>query len=323
MPQRSEPGALAEGVGVTFHPLLLDALLGMADAFDFIELPLDLYLDPARSTLLDPGGEMLREALALKPCVWRGTALSLGTAADGFAPATIRGIRRLLDRTGVGAYADVIGYRRAGGTEFGGPRALPWTPGAAALMAERHGRACEALGVPVLLEFSAALPGSGSGSLNAAGFLHAVAAQCGAELAVHAKGLPPEAASTLPGGRVAAVVVEDGADPQIMDAVGRLAGVRAAVVRRTRNLFPLDRLREELRRAAACLAAPRIAASGPVAPVAAAEPDLAREQALQAEAADTVAWRNWRDQVDETYKAMQIAVLMGQRAGQPAPGRTP
>jgi hypothetical protein len=311
-----DPGAYVEGVGVAYHPFLHDALLSAADAFDFIELPLDFYADPARAMLLDPGNRRLDEILAFKTCVWRCSLLSLGTATNGFEPSLISRLRRLIERGGVGV-TEIIGFRAAAGVDFGAPQALPHTPAVADLVARRHAAAERALGVPLRLEYSAALPGTQAvpqaGCLDAAGFLALIADASTARFVLNGAGVDPAGITT---GRLAGAVVRDGIGWDLAAALAR-RGAATIIVRRTRNLFPLDNLRGDLRRA-------RSLTDWHQAADAAAEDiaTLAEEQArLAADCPHVGVWRNWRTQVDDTYKAMQIATMLAQRTRFQAPER--
>jgi len=137
----SERKACAEGVGLGYHPFHHAALLARAHAFDFIELPLDLYLDAARAALLDPMDARLREITAGKPCVWRGSALSLGSVERAGEPTpdprVVERIQLLMQRTGAGSYSDRIGFRCLDGADLGVPQSLPCTEAAANWVAKQ------------------------------------------------------------------------------------------------------------------------------------------------------------------------------------------
>jgi uncharacterized protein (UPF0276 family) len=327
-------------VGVAYHPFLHDYLLERSALFDFVELPLDLYLDPARAALLDPGQCRLRQVVSRKRCVWRGTALSLGTVDPssnvGFAPHLLHRIRELLQQTDAAHYTDVIGFKVP---KFGASYALPFTRTAARWVAERQEAASEALGAQVQLALpDAAIPAPWA-ELDAAGFL-TVAASFGASgfvLDTAALGLasPQDGViAGLPAEQVTAISVSSD-DAAAWDMAAHVAGhVRPGtiILRRDRQLFPLDTIERDLRRAAQLIALPAAIQVATSSLVPQADWDdqeglaaLHDYQASMARAAQdggdgaASAWRNWRTQVDDMHKAQQIMALTARNDGRHLP----
>ena len=312
-----------EGVGVAYHPFLHDYLLGSRALFDFIELPMDLYLDEARSGLLDPGHRRLREVTGAVRCTWRGSALSLGavppSGAPAFPPHTVRRIRGLLALAPHAPYTEAVGVRAAGGPLH----AAALTPAAARCAAVRQAAACEALGVPVRLclpRGAAAPAGMDAAGMDAVGFLALVAAHGGAGFVLDTADLagaePHDAARRLAGVPITALSVSSD-DPAAWDALAVLAGHLApgtVVLRRDRQLFPLETIGRDLSRAAGLLSG---TASGTLPGLAAphdphpALPVAGAPLAGPVDAPDaSPAWRHWRKEVDDMHKAQQIMALM-------------
>jgi hypothetical protein len=222
----------------------------------------------------------------------------------------------------------VIGFRLAGGVDLGTPHALTHIPKSAALIAQRHEAASRALETPLLLEYSQALPGARPEGLDPATFLDHIVQDSSRlgmrpRFVLNAAGLT--AAPAIPAARLAGLVMPPGASWDIAEQLAAQAGLRAIIVRRTRNLHPLDDLRQDLLRAGRILGR---ATSAPPQPVITDDfAELAEEQARLASgaASQADAVGNWRRQIDNTYKAMQIAIMLGQReaARQPPPRGTP
>ncbi len=318
------PGC-AEGVGVMYHPFLHDYLLERAELFDFIELPLDLYTDAARSALLDPGQARLRQVIAAKPCAWRGSALSLASVPlDGepaFPPYTVQTIRRLLEMTPAACCTEVMGYRSQGQTT---PYPVPFTAAAANWIARRQAEAQAALGVPVQL----ALPSSGGGA-NATGwdgiaFLDLISAHGATGIVVDAGD-----GDTLPASHVAALSLSSD-DALAWDRLVALAAhvkPRTIVLCRNRQLFPLDTIERDLRRARSLIAEPGHQPQRTDTVTPSDRPDseslaTLRSYPVEAGTGATDSWRNWRNQVDDMHKAQQIAALMSRGGGAAPPWRT-
>jgi uncharacterized protein (UPF0276 family) len=337
----------ARGVGVAYHPFLHDYLLNRSALFDFIELPLDLYLDSARAALLDPGQRRLSQVAATGRCVWRGSALRLGTVERSgdarFAPHLLRRIRDLLQTVDAAHYTEAIVFRIANsGAEY----ALPFTPAAARWVAERRAAACDALEIPVLLALpDAAVPAPSTG-MDAAAFLTLAASFGGAGFVVDAAEWGPAGAqddvmARLPTGQIAAISVS-GDNAATWEAASRLAGnVRpnSIVLRRDRQLFPLDTIERDLRRAASLIASPTAIRVASAAPAMGSEPDmgsgvayldglaalhdyqLAMTTLQDSRAAASHSWQNWRTQVNDMHKAQQIMALTMRRDARHAPPR--
>ena len=324
----------AEGVGVAYHPFLHDTLLQCSGLFDFVELPLDLYMDAARSALLDPGQRRLQQIVAARPCVWRGTALSLGTVGPDdkttFPPSVIRRIRTLLELAGSEYYTDTIGFR----TESFGPMlAMTFAPDAARWIVARQAAACDALGLPVRLSLPSsdcAVPATGS---DCVAFLACIASHGGTDFVLDAAdfggSLERELAERLPRGHVAALSISSAGAPgwETLEAVAKHIPTHSVILRRDRQLFPLDTIAPDITRAARLIAdaAPRT----PTVTATASAPDVSALALLRdyqsAPAADEAAqhgrkaaaevWQNWRTQVDDMYKAQQIMALMARGTG--------
>ena len=343
--QTADNASRAAGVGIAYHPFLHDILLECSALFDFVELPLDLYVDTARSALLDPGQRRLSQIAGTKPCVWRGTALSLGTVgptgADGFPAHLVRSIRALLTMTGSDRYTDSIGFHPAGS----GPlQAMPRTEQAARWIAFRQAAAQDALGVPVLLGLPSKAAADG---MEVASFLSCVTVHGGggfvldatdlAAAALTGGALPGDVVASLPAARVAGLSVSGAAVPgwQMLHALADRIQPASIVLRRDRQLFPQDTIGPDIARARQLVVAPgrQQVRAAPVTAPAPCPEDLAllrqQQSALVgddvARSVSTQAWQNWRTQVDDLYKAQQIMALMSRGANQgatpPAPWR--
>ena len=303
----ADQGAHAEGVGIAYHPFLHDVILQHAGLFDFVEMPTDLYADPARSALLDPDDARLREIAAACRCVWRGTALSLGSAAAGpqpaFPPGLVRRIRHLLAATGSAPYTEAIGFRRVGGCDLGQSQQMPGAEAAARWIATCQLAAREALEVPVVLRpVSAAVPAPPA-ELDEAGFLHRIAALSDCCFAVDAtdlariaaaSGTPLQTVATrLPAGRIVTVSLVGQAEEDwaLLSLLVRPATVQSIVLQRDLALFPAGTLVCDARRAAAVLAqTPHRAMVPPCTPGARAEADPGGLAALHASQTEFIAY---------------------------------
>ena len=263
-------GASAEGVGLSYHPFLHEALLARRDAFDFIELPLDLYVDAAWSALLDSQGARLADIAAAKPCVWRGTALSLGSVERIGDPAPdprlAQRIRDLIAATRATRCCEAIGFRRLGGRDLGQNQSLPYTETAARWIAARHAAACDAVGHPIMLQLSAGSIAPTPSGWDAAAFLHRIAgiADCRFVLdvadlgrfAAEAGSAPGQIASRLPGERITVLTTSGERDEEwaLLSMLLARTAARAIVIRVPRNVFPFDRIMHAAQRASVMLA---------------------------------------------------------------------
>jgi uncharacterized protein (UPF0276 family) len=325
-----------EGVGLGYHPFLHEALIARIDACDFIELPLDLYIDPAQSALLDPTHARLRDIAAARPCVWRGSALSLGSVERLDDPApdpfVIERIQRLVDRTGAAHCSDVIGFRRLDGRDIGVPQALPFTESAAGWMATRFTAACDALGHSLSLQPVIVSPHSGNDPTD---FLRRVVALAGCDLVLDVTDLDRIASATisrLPYGHVTMLACSGTSEAEwtLLSQLAAVTPARAIVIRRTRDLFPLDAIVSAADRARDVLAQKRHPAAEPSVGPLADEPDgLAALRSYEArlidswlgegvQAAETSlatrsrAWQAWGERVAATHKAQQIAQFLAE-----------
>jgi uncharacterized protein (UPF0276 family) len=304
-----------------YHPFLHDYLLERAELFDFIGLPLDLYTDPARSALLDPGLMRLSRVIATKPCAWHGSALSLGAVPSDGEPAfpayTLHSIRRLLEMVPGAPYTEVIGFRVPG---QGGVHAMPFTPDSARWIARRQAEAQDALGIPVQLSLPKRSRGAAPSGRETAAFL--------ALLSVHgATGFVVDTADVglavddgiVPLAHISALSVSSD-DPAAWDRLSTLAEhvkPRTVILCRDRQLFPLDTIDRDLRRARSLIAEPQASTAPLPLPgrLDAAPPYPAVP--LKEGAASAEWWQNWRKQVDDMHKAQQIAAFLSRG---PTPG---
>jgi uncharacterized protein (UPF0276 family) len=302
-------------VGLSYHPFLHDVMIARVDAYDFIELPLDLYIDPAQSALLDPKDGRLRDVAAARPCIWRGSVLSLGSVERPGNPApdprVIDRIRQLMERAGTIHYSDVIGFRGLDGRDLGVPRSLPPTDTAARWMATRYIAAREALGHSFLLQ-----PADGV----TATFLRNIVSLTGCELVMNATetgSLPHESIAML------ATSGTHETEWELLSQLVPVTAARAIVIRRTHDLFPLDVLVEAAYRARGILAQKR----RPMEPLATEEsldddPDgLAGLRRHQSDWIDLCLspeglvsqprqWQVWHDRIADTHKARQIGQFL-------------
>jgi uncharacterized protein (UPF0276 family) len=346
-------GASAEGVGLSYHPFLHEVLIARVDHYDFIELPLDLYLDPAQCALLDPREARLREIAAARPCIWRGGALSLGSVERPDDPApdprVIDRIRRLMERTGTTRYSDVIGFRGLDGRDLGVPQSLAFTESAARWMAARYIAARDALGHSFLLQ-----PAGGSSGHGHAAFLHRVVSLADCALLLDVADLdriatatgaePAEMANRLPHEHIAMLAISGTHENEwaLLSAFVAVTAVRSIVIRRTHDLFPLDAIEETAHRARAVLTGERsLTTTRPES----AEPldddpnGLATLRSQQSEliglclnpaqsplghiapaeeislASRLRPWQVWRERIADTHKARQIAQFLAEDMG--------
>jgi uncharacterized protein (UPF0276 family) len=335
-----------EGVGLGYHPFLHEALIARVDACDFIELPLDLYIDPARSALLDPMDARLRDIAAARPCVWRGSALSLGSVERPDDPTpdpfVIERIQRLMDRTGATQYSDVIGFRRLDGRDIGEPQTLPFTESAARWTAARFTAARDALGHSLSLQPAGCQIVSPRFGNDLADFLSRIVALAGCDLALDMTDLERIASATgddpsamvnrLPLEHVTMLACSGAHEAEwaLLSRVAAITPARAIVIRRTRDLFPLDAIVSAADRARDILPRKRDPAAEPLADPLADEPDgLAALRSYQARTIDLClgqtsaaaetrlathsrAWQAWHERVAETHKARQIAQFLAE-----------
>jgi uncharacterized protein (UPF0276 family) len=343
-----------QGVGLSYHPLLHEAVLGGRFAVDFAEIGIDAYVDSARFPLLDPEEERLRAIVAKGPCIWRGSALSLGSvetlddaAPDGYR---IERVRQFLDESGAGGYCETIGFRRLAERDIGAAQALPYRRIAAQWVAARFKAASDALGRELFLQLPATPLRPPPGDDDAFGFLRSIAelARCRfvldiadlARFASEAGIAQDEIASRLPVGRIAAFVIcGDGEEEwRLLASLTGALGAEAIIVRRERNLFPLDAIAAATSRAGELLRKKRRRAAAPTLPTsppaaldrrelealrayqerflaccldaaqAASIPDFASDQPSEwtALARRAQSWQSWRERLADMHKARQI-----------------
>jgi uncharacterized protein (UPF0276 family) len=342
------------GVGLSYHPLLHEAMLDGRFAFDFAEIGMDTYVDSARFPLLDPEETRLRAIIARGPCVWRGSVLSLGSVETPGDPSPepwrVERIRQFLDESGASLHCETIGFRRLGERDIGIAQGLPFTQVAARWVAARHGAATEALGHPLLLQLGASPLRPPPGERDAFGFLGEIAALADCRFVLDVADLAGfaseagigrgEIADRLPAGRIAAFVIRGDSDEEweLLAALLKGPGADAIVVRRERNLFPLDAIARTTARAKELLSgharaappgarvkkgAPAIAAGELAALRAyqerfvetcldasptASPPDFAKDQPAEwnALARRAQSWQSWQERLADMHKARQI-----------------
>lgn len=356
----------AGGVGVTYHPFLHQTLLSRLDEFDFIELPLDLYLEAAWRSLLDPVGARLREISAAKACTWRGTALSLGSVETLDDPTPnawlVAQIRKLMDLARTEHYTDAIGFRSLGEGDLGFVQRLPYSEVAARWIATRYRAACAKLGHPFMLQLPASTVIAPGGGEDAAAFLRHISIRANCQFVLDAADLACFAAEAsvdlgewverLPGERIAQIVVsgEREEDWTSLSMLVRQIPVRAVVIRRERNLFPLEAIERDVHRAADLLARGTVRAPPPSVPMdMAASDDAAGLESLRAYQTDLIeycmdpaperippalldvpqqsraalvsrvqSWHTWRERLRDAHNAQQIGQFLAQDAGRRA-----
>ena len=331
-----------EGVGLLFHPLLFDAIGAGRFEFDFVEASADLYLDSARAALIDPGATRLRQVVAGRACVFRGSALSLGSVPEtrSLAPSieTVRRIKRLFDLVPAAALIEPIGFRDPGRS-----MRLPYTRAAAAWVAARWRAASDALEAPIWLRPAKPSFARAPDELDPFDYLELVGELAGCEfvvdlsdlasLAAQAEIEAPQAVDRLARLPIAAAALSGTSEDEWRGLAELCASSapRAIVVRRNQFLFPLDAIAQALTRAREILRSGAAAAAARPLPVSArlGEIDVTEVERLrrwQAEwvegAADGAtpeaaalmqtfeATRNWRTRVEETYKGQEIRKLI-------------
>jgi uncharacterized protein (UPF0276 family) len=261
--------ACAEGVGLSYHPFLHAVMIARLDAYDFIELPLDLYIDPAQSALLDPMDARLRDIAAARPCIWRGSALSLGSVERPDDPApdprVIDRIRLLMERAGTTLYSDVIGFRGLEGRDLGVPQSLPSTDSAARWMAARYSAARNALGHPFLLQPAGCAIAAPRSGCDHAAFLRRIVSLADCELLLSVVDLervatetgvdPADMMNRLPHESIAMLATsgKHEAEWALLSQLVEVTAARAIVIRRTDDLFPLDAIVNAAHRARSVL----------------------------------------------------------------------
>lgn len=351
----SESSAWAEGVGLAYHPFLHGSLAPRIEAFDFVELPLDLYIDPAQSSLLDPHDAKLRDVASARPCVWQGSALSLGSVENSGDPAPdpriVERLRLLMERAGTAHYCDAVGFRALDGRDIGFPLPLPAWESGAAWVAARHAAAAAPLGQSFLLQpvFSPAL----HTNADIGALLRRIVALSDCRLLLEVDDIATatqtriDLANRLPGTHVVGLATS--AEHEVQWAMISLllarTAARSIVIRRTRNLFPLGVLDDAAQRARHVLAQARggepqpPSAAGPlddipgglaalrswqselidycIDPERAPPPALA--EAAPAERAKLAtslrSWQVWRARIADAHRAQQIAQFLAQDAG--------
>jgi uncharacterized protein len=343
-----------EGVAFSYHPLLHEALLARRVEFDFVEIALDHYVDCARFPLLDSEESRLHEIAGALPCIWHGSVLSLGsveTLDDASPdPRLIEHIRGLIEKTGARSYCETIGFRRLGGRDLGHAQSLPYTRTSAQWVAERYEAARQALGCPLVLELAASAVAAPRSEWDAMTFLQEVAGRADprfmldvadlARFAAEASLDPMDMMSRLPGERIAALVISSDSeeDWSLLSKLSVEISVRSILIRRSKNLFPLDGIGRAVSRAKELLArskghartrSERSAAAYAVVPgeLAALQAyqrefidcclDASQERAVPAFAADKTAewaalatrvsaWQAWQKRLEDIHLTRQI-----------------
>jgi len=330
-----------KGVGLAFHPLLRRSMEQGRLPTDFVETALESYLDPARTALLDPGERSLRRIAARGPIVWRSSAFSLGSVEDpakaSCDTAVLRRFLRLCEVARPSSLIETIGFRRIGARDLGRARPMPRNAAAADWLAARCRALRNAVGVPVMLQFGKGPDDLPKGEMSESAFLERIAERTECEFVLDVEDVervareqaldPRETATQFAGLPVAALTLSGArhGDWDLLDVALAAMAPRAIVLRRLEHLYPLDEIAAHLHRAASALGRVRarpareVRPPAPVAtmwePAAAAElrdQQLAAIDDAFARPADpkAMAWRNWRQRVEETYKGQQIKTFL-------------
>jgi uncharacterized protein (UPF0276 family) len=166
----------ALGVGIGFRRALGRAILAHPDAFDFLEIISEHYLDPT------PDEARQVAALAERfPIIPHGLNLSVGTAAPA-DPAYLDGIRRLATRVRAPWWSDHLAMTHAGGVDIGHLAPVPLTQQSLDIVCANITRAQAAVPLPFAVEHIASplvLPGA---EMSEAAFLTAMLDRTGAGL---------------------------------------------------------------------------------------------------------------------------------------------
>jgi uncharacterized protein (UPF0276 family) len=147
----------ALGVGIGYRRPLRRQILASAEAFDFLEIVSEHFLDPT-----DAERRELRELAARFPLIPHGLDLSPGTA-EPMRADYLSGVARLVSAVGAPWWSDHLAMTRAGGEDIGHLAPVPLTRESLDLVCDNVARAREAVGAPFVIEHIASplvLPGA-------------------------------------------------------------------------------------------------------------------------------------------------------------------
>jgi uncharacterized protein (UPF0276 family) len=164
------------GVGIGFRRPLAREIAAHRDAFDFLEIVSEHYLDPSPADR----HELSRLADSF-PLIPHGLNLSVGTAAPA-DPSYLAGVRQLVSAVNAPWWSDHLAMTHAGGIEIGHLAPVPFTWQALEVVCANVTRARAEVAGPFVLEHIAsplALPGA---EMTEAAFISDVLARTGAGL---------------------------------------------------------------------------------------------------------------------------------------------
>jgi hypothetical protein len=321
-------------------------------AFDFVEAPLEPYLDPAQASLADPHEHRLREIGRRWPIVWRGSIFSLGSVEDPDDPSpdplALSRAERLLEAVDTRGLIETIGFRRLAGRDLGRAQSLHYSEAVADWIVARCDALQRALGLPLALQLPRSKPAAMTGDLDIFRFLERIAKRSGCEFVLDLSDIVfrtadeprPNAAQSfalLPVAGLALNAESELNRGPLAEAI-EITAPRALVVRCSENMFPLDGIAAMLQQADAALKGrAQTKKAGGVRVQASATCDreaIAALKSWQAElidgafagdgeasppaarlASQTLAWRNWRQRIEDTYKGQQIKQFLAAEAG--------
>lgn len=170
----------AYGVGLGYRYCIHREVMRCAAMIDYLEIPSEDYVEPARLARTDPDQAKIREAAARLPLVAHGTGLSIGTCAPPDASYLER-VAAFCAAHPIGEYSEHLSFVRAGGESVDAFMALPFTDLGVAAAAENARRVQRRTGLPFLVEnvsYHFAIP---EATLSEAQFVARVAreADCG------------------------------------------------------------------------------------------------------------------------------------------------
>ena len=342
----------ARGVGLTFHPLLYRAMIEGRLLFDFVEAPLEPYLDPAQASLADPQEHRLREIGRRWPMVWRASVFSLGSVENSCDaspdPLALSRAKRLVEAVDTRGLIETIGFRRLAGRDLGRAQPLPSSEAAADWIVARCDALQRALGLPLALQLPRTKAVAMNGDLDIFRFLERIAERSGCEFVLDLSDIVFRTASEPRSNAAQSLALlpvaglafsgESQVNAGLLAEALEIAAPRALVVRRAENMFPLDGIAAMLRQADAALKgrAQTKRAFGVRAQASATwdREAIAALKLWQAElvdgafagdgeasppaaqlASETLAWRNWRRRIEDTYKGQQIKQFLAAEAG--------
>ena len=298
----------------------------------------------------------MREVARRWPLVWRGGAFSLGSVEDpddpAPDPARLRRFLRLSEAVEARGLIETIGFRRLGERDLGRAQRLPSSKASADWIAVRRQALQRALALPVALQLPRTGEAPPAGDLDLLAFLDRIADREGCEFALTLSDLAQASReldcdvretarrfARLPVATLAFSAVQE-TDFEVLAVALEFLRPRALLLRRDENLYPLDEIAASLRRAATALAGvsePPNVSSAAAEPIwdregvaalqqwemsviegafAAAGQDLAPSPQARL-ASETLAGKNWRERIEDTYKGQQIKKFLSAEARGP------